>query len=271
MSRTRTEALIGELKGERPPVRRTPDELRAAFGQILDWLDEKLRETDATKLLAAPADFDRIALRAGRPDGEAERAALCEAIVSRLERRHPKPLRVLLVKTLRFIGRGESADALARLLDDPDAEISEAARQALANNPSPEAAATLRAALDAAIDPARRVSLIDAIGYRRDRKAVAALGRLLEGKSLAVATAAASALGAIGGPEAARALETIRPKAPLAIRPAVSDALLACAEQLPAEKAARAAAAIYERLSNDINEPARIREAASRNRKAAAE
>ena len=48
---------------------------------------------------------------------------------------------------------------LAKLLSDEDADVRETARRALENNPSPDAGAALRAAMDKATDAKWKVAL----------------------------------------------------------------------------------------------------------------
>ena len=74
------------------------------------------------------------------------------------------------------------------------------------------------------------VGVIGSIGVRRDAKALDALEKLLGDGDGEVAQAAARALGSLGSPAAAKALETTLAKAPAANQSAVCEGLFRCAE-----------------------------------------
>ena len=158
-----------------------------------------------------------------------------------------KPARVWLLKQLQLIGRVECVDAVAALLDDADAEIRDAARAALANNPTPEANAKLVAQLSATGDASKRVALIHALGYRADPASVEVLGKQLADADASVAAAAAGALGKIGGPEAARLLAAAK-QGSSELRRAIADARLCCANQMLNNGHTAEAAKIYQEL-----------------------
>ena len=75
--------------------------------------------------------------------------------------------------------------------------------------------------------------------------------------------AAANALGAIGNPEAAKALGQLQSSAPPELRLAVANAYLACAERLLADGKKLEAMAIYRALSKP-DQPRHVRVAATR-------
>jgi HEAT repeat protein len=258
------ETLVREFKGESAPADRTVGELASAFARILDWFSEALTEADQEKVLAALDDFDRICLRAGRPGAESRRQALCESMVKRLNANTPRPVRLLFLKQLRFIGRAESVDALARLLDNRDPELREAARQALEHNPTPDAGTRLREALTRAPKPEWRIALVNAIAARRDRAAVGLLVDLLDDRDSALAGAAVYALGQIGGREAAEALaEAWRITGPDA-RLEIAHAMLTCAERSLEDEDRAAAKAALGNVAEDPAVPPHVRRAAQR-------
>jgi type 1 glutamine amidotransferase/HEAT repeat protein len=124
-------------------------------------------------------------------------------------------------------GDDETVAALAPLLaDDSMANPARTTLQALA---TPDARAALRAALDRA-DGEPLIGLINALSELRDEGSVDALARLARGNDKSAATAAIDALGTIGTPDAARAMEALPP--PMANQPATQLARLRAADAL---------------------------------------
>jgi len=143
---------------------------------------------------------------------------------------------------LAVIGGEASVPALAGLLAKE--ETAGLAAAALAQNPSPQAGAALRAALGSTSGPSR-AHLALALGTRRDSEAVQALGDLTAGTNAAVAEAAIIALGKIGTPPAQATLAALRKSSPPALRRAVAEASLTVAEAAAAQGDLTLAAAIY--------------------------
>ncbi len=139
---------------------------------------------------------------------------------------------------LRQWGTAKAVPALAALLADE--QLSPSARCALEAMPCPEAGTALRGALSKATG-AIRAGIIDSLGVRRDREAVRALSTLAADPDPMTASAAASSLGRIGGPDAVRALRGMRTKAP--------DALLRCADLALAGGDLEGARSIYQELT----------------------
>lgn len=192
------------------------------------------------------------------PGKEAQRADACKRMAAKLGPETTKPARLWLLKQLEFVGRAECVDAVAKLLDDQDAEIFDWARRALENNPAVEANAPLLAKLQSVECPKRRLALINSLGERRDQASVDVLAAYLEGKDKALAIATANALGKIGGDRAAARLETARSTDATALRSAIADASLRCADQLLAQGKADRAAAIYGKLVSAEERPLRL-------------
>jgi HEAT repeat protein len=147
---------------------------------------------------------------------------------------------------LRLIGTVKSVPALASLLGQE--QTGHAARYALEGMPFPEAVAALRQALGST-SGSIKAGLLDSLGWRRDSAAVPALKKSLSDTDPTVASAAACALGRIGGPKAAAALAAAREKVPTTVQLAVQDALLRCADQFLAGGNAKEAVALYRPLS----------------------
>jgi len=164
------------------------------------------------------------------------------------------------LRTLRVIGTAESVPAIAPLLEDKD--LSHMARYALELNPSPEAAKALREALPK-VNGKLKIGVIGSLASRHDAESVPAIAALLGDSDKHVASAAAYALGGIGDADAAKALGDFLAKAPTDVKPAVTDAYLACAEKLLKHGQRAEAIAIYKSLGGD-NEPQQVRVAAKR-------
>jgi HEAT repeat protein len=167
-------------------------------------------------------------------------------LVAVLKSEAPRAAKDVVCRQLSLIGSAESVPALAELLLNKD--LSHMARYALERIPAAEAGAALRAALPQA-EGLVKVGVINSLGVRRDVESLAPLAALLRDSNSEVAAAAAAALGAIGIPEAAKALEDFQKETPANLRLAVADANLACAERLLADGKKAEATAIYKALS----------------------
>ena len=185
-------------------------------------------------------------------------------------------------RELARIGTKEAVAPLAALL--PDYSLSHMARYGLETIPDPAVDQALR---DAAGKLRGRllIGVIGSIGVRRDEKAVGLLATYLRSTNPEVAQAAARALGKIGNPQAAQAIEAALPVAP-EVNPAASpleshhraaglpaewdvdtvafcEGLICCAEALAAKGDHTEAVAIYDRvLARDV--PHQVRTAALR-------
>ena len=257
-------ALVQELKGLTPAKQRTADQLRADCDKALTYLLDLLAASPgSSRQRYYLADLEAICLRAGRPGAEGDRKAVCNVLLARLASETDKSRRLLLTDMLQHVGAGESVAVLGRLLADRDGEIRQAALRALQANPSKAAADEIRKSLFSAVTDPWRVSTINALGYRRDRLSVEALGKLLaRGRSESASVAAADALAKIGGPEATAALEAVRADAPPPVWRAVSDGLLTCADRILASGNKAAALRIYQRTYENSTKPRPVRVAA---------
>src|SRR5438876_5805450 len=105
-------------------------------------------------------------------------------------------------KQLVVYGTKDAVPVLADLLPDP--ELSSWARIALEAIPDPAADEALRQAVPR-VQGKLLIGVINSIGHRRDPKAVRLLVKKLQDADAGVASAAAVALGHIGGPTATKA------------------------------------------------------------------
>jgi len=150
---------------------------------------------------------------------------------------------------LKRLGTAQAVPALAALLADE--QLSHSARYALESMPAPEAERALVEALDKTAG-LTKVGIINSLGFRGEPQAVPPLVPLLNVADPAVASAAATALGQIGGAEALQALEAAaRNSAGQAqIREAAVDALLRCAHGLLRAGDPAKALPVFQRLWN---------------------
>src|ERR1035438_4438860 len=93
-----------------------------------------------------------------------------------------------------------------------------------------------------------KAGLIDSVGWRRDTAAVPMLKPLLYGADPIVASAAACALGRVGGKDATAILVAARDKVAPTVQPAVLESLLPCAELLLSAGDDKGAAKLYRGL-----------------------
>ena len=162
-------------------------------------------------------------------------------------------------RQLAIIGSDKAVPALSALLLNKD--LAEMGRYALERIPGPAADEALRSAL-ATTGGKTKAGVINSIAQRKDSKALAALIESVGDPDPVVAEAAIAALGAIGGPEALKALSQAKSQVPAALGAEVSEAQLMCAEQLRAQGKTDEAAALYKELFAQ-GEPRPIRLAAA--------
>ena len=149
-------------------------------------------------------------------------------------------------RRLKQIGTARAVPALARLLAGEP--LSQAARDALEGMRCKEAGASLRASLKMTSGNTK-IGIVHSLGERRDQRAVRELIPLLGDPDPLLASAAAKALGRIGGSQAARALLKAAAKASDPVRSDIVDGLLQCATSLAAEGASAQAITLFRSLS----------------------
>lgn len=192
-------------------------------------------------------------------DDAAARQQLETRLADTLSGDIPRAAKDYVCRQLMVVGTAASVPALAQLLSDD--QLANMARYALTRIPAAEAAEALRAALpDLSGD--LKVGVISSLGDRGDEASVAALKTLLADNDMAVAHAAALALGAIRSPDAAAALLQAAARRE-ELRSAATDAALACAEALLTAGKKTEALAIYRVLVGGT-QPKHVRLAATR-------
>ncbi len=182
-----------------------------------------------------------VALAADKtPSSSAEKSRQDVAV---LKSDAPPADKALACKRLAIYGTPEAVPALAPLLADK--ELSSWARIALEAIPGKASDEALRAAMKN-VQGELLVGVINSIGVRRDAKSVSALTAKLKDSNPEVATAAAIALGRIGGDSAANALQRELTKSPPATRSAMALGCILCAENYLAAEKFSAATKLYD-------------------------
>lgn len=165
-----------------------------------------------------------------------------------------------ICRKLSVIGTEESVPTLAEMLTEP--KTSDMARYALERIPGSAVDKALRDALDTTSGKVK-IGIINSLGQRRDEKAVGHISKLMTDADKQIALAALSALGRIGGIEAAKTLGRVKLKMRGELHVPWADASLICADKLLAEGNTRWAMRTYRRMYTPM-EPVSIRIAALR-------
>jgi len=205
----------------------------------------RIRSFALCAALIAAAVCAAAAGRAYAADADAKAAAAEKErkLIEVLRSDAPPKDKAITCKQLAVCGSKEAVPALAALL--PDKELASWARIALEAIPDPAADDALRQALGK-VQGRLLVGVINSIGVRRDAKAVGDLAGRLKDADAEVASAAAAALGRIGGAPAAKALEPMLAGAPAAVRPAVAEGCILCAERFLADGKRDEAVKLYD-------------------------
>jgi HEAT repeat protein len=164
-------------------------------------------------------------------------------LIGVLQSNAPPQDKAMACKQLAIYGTNDAVPALAPLLSDE--KLASWARIALEAIPGPAADAALRKAMSQ-LQGKLLIGVINSIGTRRDANAANGLAQRLKDADADVASAAAVALGRIGGDQAAKALERSLAGAPAGVRPAVAEGCILCAERFLAEGKTAKAAKLYD-------------------------
>jgi HEAT repeat protein len=144
---------------------------------------------------------------------------------------------------LAIYGTKDAVPALAPLLSDP--HLASWARIALEAIPGPAPEAALRSAMGK-LQGKLLIGVINSIAVRHDSQAVSGLVKKLKDADPDVASAAAVALGRIGGAKAAKALNQSLTAASAAVRPAIAQGCILCAEGFIAQGKPADAVKLYD-------------------------
>jgi HEAT repeat protein len=148
-------------------------------------------------------------------------------------------------RQLFIIGTARAVPRLEPMLTDP--AVAHMARFALGRIEAPEASAALVRAIGKTSGKLQ-VGVINTLASRGCREALPEIIKLLASPDAAVADAAVAALGALGGREAAQALEPARGSASPSRRQGIDDARMACADGMLRAGQRAEAAEIYQQL-----------------------
>jgi HEAT repeat protein len=233
-------------------------DLEQKYVAKIDELLPGMGDPDLVKRKDPQTAFEKLCHQAAAPGREADREALCSAMMTKVGPEVAKPARIWLLRRVETIGQEEVVPTLTGLLHDQDADIRETARRALQNNPSPKAGDSLLAELAVAKDPDWKMGMINALAFRRNSAAVPAIIKLTGNSNNAVALVAVGALGDIRTPDAMKAVTRLLKSPNPALRDRAAEAAARCAEQLLAEAKHDDALAIYEQLYAK-DQPERIR------------
>ena len=166
-----------------------------------------------------------------------------QALIAVLQSNAPPSEKAITCKKLAVYGGKDAVPALAALL--PDKDLASWARIALEAIPDPAAGDALREAMGK-LQGRLLIGAINSIAVRREATAIDALVAKLKDPDADVASAAAVALGRIGGAPAAGALERSLAGAPTAVRSAIAQGCILAAEQYLAEGKSDEAARLYD-------------------------
>jgi HEAT repeat protein len=166
-------------------------------------------------------------------------------LIEVLKSEAPPQEKAISCKQLALCGTKEAVPALAPLLADE--KLASWARIALEAIPDPAADAALREAMGK-MKGRLLTGVINSIGVRRDAAAVEGLVKVLKGDEAEPASAAAEALGRVGGPAAVHALEPALANPAMAVRSSAAWGLVLCAEKLMAEGKSEEAAKLYDQV-----------------------
>jgi HEAT repeat protein len=180
----------------------------------------------------------RAAAAPGQPGPQRE-----PELIRILQSDAPKSEKAITCKFLAIYGSKDAVPVLAPLLRDP--ELNSWARIALEAIPDSSADDALRAALNQ-VEGRQLVGVINSIGVRRDLKSVEPLVAKLQASDVAVASAAAVALGRMGGERSAQALVSALGKDPEDLRSAVARGCILCAEGMLESGQAAQALKLYD-------------------------
>lgn len=253
------EALLDELTGVAPNPDRRVEELEGLYLEMFDSLTRRLSskiEADRTESQAA---LQRMIDHAGQPGNEAQAKVFFPAVAKQLENKaYPIAARQILIRGLGRVGTPDCLPMLVSLMGSKDPVEADLARMSLQQIPGEEADAALTVALKAATeDPKMAQGLIDSLAARGKEGAVTTISPLMDSPDPGVSSAAATALGWIGGSAATKALGAARarstdPKAQMEIELALLD----IANQRRSADDRDGAAKIFQVLGQQTQSPA---------------
>jgi|GEM_PF-6232009 len=214
------------------------DELISKLEQLLP----KIGKGKIESRQAAQQEWLKICNTMPKPLAKS-RSHVCKAIADMVTRDRTKSAaRIFLLKQLERLGGEESVSVLAKMLDSEQKGVREAARRALANNPSSKASEVLVARFKTA-EGLQAQLIVQALGFRQDKQSVALLSEIVEQKKGPLVVSAVAAL--------SNAVSAGDPGAKLLRKGYDKDALLRLADRLADEGRTKAALAIFRPIANN--------------------
>ncbi|MFI5378867.1 MAG: HEAT repeat domain-containing protein, partial [Tepidisphaerales bacterium] len=174
-----------------------PAKIADICGQVIP-----LGSGDDTTARMQIASMVRLATAPGQ---EKNREALAKALVAAIEKNSDPEVKSFFVYQLRFVGKDESVDTLAKLLGEEKNQLCPTAAMSLTAINTPKAADAVAAALASAPN-ANLVTLLTAAGTLRAKAAEAAIVSRLDDADKAVRHAARYAAAQMGLPQVAAPL-----------------------------------------------------------------
>ncbi len=185
----------------------------------------------------------------------AARAALAARLAAALPA-SPYDGQKFLFEQLYIVGTENETEALAPFLTDE--RLSPLARYALERIPGEKVDRALAAAAGKA-QGAALAGILDSLASRDNPAHTALIAAHLADRDPVAARAAVDALGKLGGPAAVAALENALKRPPRRLRPALVDALLACADKAARTGNTASAVEIHTRLLTQMEDsPVRV-------------
>ncbi|MEO0795482.1 MAG: HEAT repeat domain-containing protein [Verrucomicrobiota bacterium] len=131
-------------------------------------------------------------------------------VIDNLNGSLPLDQRLYLLRLLEWFGDDQAVEAVSPLLNDSDTAVQDSARRVLMSIPGNAAAFALGNGLRSATSGEDKANYIDALGYRKEARAVPLINQYLETGDATVTRSAANALVSIGSTEAIPALLAAR-------------------------------------------------------------
>lgn len=185
------------------------------------------------------------------------RASLVARMSEMLQQRCTVEAKRFLCRNLAVIGTGDAVPALIPLLQDEN--VADHALRALQEIPGAQADAALLDALKQG-SSAQKVAVINALARRGAANSVSDLIALMGDGDTAVAQAAVTALGQLGGEQACAAILSARANAAPSLKPVLDNAALLCAEYYLKAGQVDKAVGLYQEFSAP-DKPAHLRAA----------
>jgi HEAT repeat protein len=206
------ETLIDELTGVAANPERKPSELEPLYLQLFESLTRRLSSKVELDRTESQAQLQMMIDHVGRPGQEAQAKVYFSAVSKQLEKQEfPAAARHLLIRGLGQVGTADCIPTLVKLMGAGDPIEADLARMSLQHIPGEAAdSALVEAIKGSAGDTKMTLGLIDSLAARGNEGAVATISPLLGSTEPAIASAAATALGWIGGAAATKALGAAR-------------------------------------------------------------